>query len=29
MRLPGLDVVFGLAAPAIEVFVQRAGVALL
>ena len=28
MRLPGFDVVFGLAAPAIEVFVKRASVAL-
>ena len=27
MRLPRLDMVFGLAAPAIEVFVKRAGVA--
>ena len=29
MRLPGLDVVFGVAASAVEVFVERAGVALL
>src|SRR5271166_2622631 len=29
MRLPGFDVIFGVAAPAVEVFVQRAGVALL
>ena len=29
MRLPGFDVVFGLAASAIEVLVKRAGVALL
>src|SRR5208282_6387446 len=29
MRLPGFDVVFGLAASAVEIFVQRAGVALL
>src|SRR5271166_3892595 len=28
MRLPGFDVVFGLAASAIEVFVKRAGIAL-
>ena len=29
MRLPRLDVIFGLAAPAIDILVERAGVALL
>jgi hypothetical protein len=28
MGLPGFDVVFGLAAPAIDVFIERAGIAL-
>src|SRR6266536_2176739 len=27
MRLPGLDVIFGLAAPAVDIFVKHAGVA--